>query len=168
MHTVIFSLAFAGCLLVCVSRIWPGLFKSSAGAKYNHIPLDPLETYDLRDQTLEQAQNIGPGPRLSRLLLVISICALTVRVEFFRRILKTTECTISSVEVGFNCADCVKILTFTRFSCPLLLLFTMPYDFNDRLRRRTIQLESCTRMGIRQHNNFYSCRVGDICHQHAP
>ena len=65
------------------------------------IPLDDREEASTREEIpLGQGVNaVGPGPRLSRLLLLFSICALTVRIELFRQIYRATECTTSSVEV---------------------------------------------------------------------
>ena len=69
--------------------------------KYSEIPLDDRnETHDAGNSSQNrEAQHLGPGPALSRLLLVSSICALALRVELFRRISKATECTTKSVEI---------------------------------------------------------------------
>ena len=104
-HSVICSFAAAGFLLLSISRAWPGLFRiPQSGTGYVEIPLDDREeTTDLRETTPDRdVHAVGPGARLSRLLLLVSICALTVRVELFRQIYKATECTISSVEVRHN------------------------------------------------------------------
>lgn len=101
-HTVVFSLAVAGFLLLSISRAWPRLFRSPGdGAGYVEIPLDHREeTGTHREIPSDGGAHIfGPGPRIPRLLLIASICALTVRIELFRRIYKATECTINSVEV---------------------------------------------------------------------
>jgi hypothetical protein len=102
-HTVVFCIGVAGFLLVSISRAWPGLFRASqSGAGYVEIPLDDREETSTHIEILpdRRAHTVGPGARTSRLLLVASICALTVRIELFRQIYKATECSISSVEVG--------------------------------------------------------------------
>jgi hypothetical protein len=101
-HTVVFCLAVAGLLLLSVSRAWPGLFRSpQSAAGYVEIPLNDREETSTHEEILPNrgGRVAGPALPISRLLLVASICALTVRIELFRRIYKATECTISSVEV---------------------------------------------------------------------
>jgi len=101
-HTVVFCLAVAGFLLLGVSKVWPGLFRTPQGAAgYVEIPLDDREETSAHGEILPNRDThiVGPGLPMSRLLLVASICALTVRIELFRRIYKATECTVSSVEV---------------------------------------------------------------------
>jgi hypothetical protein len=101
----VFSIAVAGFLLLSISRAWPGLFRSPhSGAGYVEIPLDDREETSTHREILPERSShvFGPGPRISRLLLVASICALTVRIELFRQIYKATECTVSSVEVIYT------------------------------------------------------------------
>jgi hypothetical protein len=101
-HTVVFSIAIAGFLLLSTSRAWPGLFRSpQRGAGYVEIPLNDIgDTSSNREIPPDRgAPIVGPGPRVSRLLLVASVCALTLRIELFRQIYKATECTVRSVEV---------------------------------------------------------------------
>jgi len=101
-HTVVFCLAVAGFLLLSVSKVWPELFRTPQGAAaYVEIPLDDLEETSAHEEILPNRGThiVGPGLPISRLLLVASICALTVRIELFRRIYKATECTVGSVEV---------------------------------------------------------------------
>jgi hypothetical protein len=101
-HTVLFCLAAAGFLLLSVSKAWPGLFRSpQSTAGYVEIPLDDLEETSAHGEILPNRGThiVGPGLPISRLLLVASICALTVRIELFRRICQATECTVSSIEV---------------------------------------------------------------------
>jgi hypothetical protein len=101
-HTIVFCLAVAGFLLLSLSRAWPGLFRSpQSAAGYVEIPLNDREETSAHEEILpnQGGHVVGPGLPISRLLLVASICALTVRIELYRRIYKATECTISSVEV---------------------------------------------------------------------
>jgi hypothetical protein len=101
-HAVVCALAVAGFLLLSTSRAWPGLFRPPRdGAGYVEIPLEDREgTGTYREVTPERGAHVGGlGPRISRLLLIATVCALSVRIELFRRISKATECTISSVEV---------------------------------------------------------------------
>lgn len=102
LHAAVFACAVSGFLLLSISRTWPALFRSArGGAGYVEIALEDREETSNDDEIPPEraGRGWGPGPRISRLLLVASVCALTVRIELFRRIYQATECTASSVEV---------------------------------------------------------------------
>ena len=112
-HTVILAFSFASFLLLSLNKTSPNLVRHRRAHSriYNAVPLEDHEDAGTLPEAIPEQHDrrAGPGPGVARLILVTSILALTVRIELFRRILKTTECTVSTVEVRASCSCHVEL-----------------------------------------------------------
>ena len=106
-HTVILAFSFAGFLLLSLNKTSPNLLRHrrTPSRTYNAVPLEDHQDLGAAPEAISEQHDrrAGPGPGIARLMLVTSILALTVRIELFRRILKATECTVSTIEVRPSC-----------------------------------------------------------------
>ena len=101
-HTIIFALTACSFALPSFSRALPRLFQPvesrQSKGQYTALPLEDLGEPNGR---LAEHPRIPPQQegkvRIS--VLALAICALSARVELYRRITQATECTINSVEV---------------------------------------------------------------------
>lgn len=102
-HIVILALTACSFALPSASKALPNLFQPPGGKKglYTALPLEELGQanrggVDHLNASSEQPQQ---GDRVRISILAAAICALSVRIELYRRISKATECTIDSVEM---------------------------------------------------------------------
>lgn len=98
-HALLVAFAASAFLLLSLGRAFPALFQApnqqQGGGDF--VPLDDRSSpQPRRTRSSLHARYNAPGllgPFLSRLLLVGAVCALPIRVEFYRRTAKATECT---------------------------------------------------------------------------
>jgi hypothetical protein len=102
-HAVVFLSFAVGVTLISFHRSYPNFCKSNQEwHQEGNLPLEgpfaPVSGNDVsRDR--HKRNYLAQWQTLPRLLLVGAIVSLVVRIELLRRILKATECTVSSVEV---------------------------------------------------------------------
>jgi hypothetical protein len=102
-HAIVF-LAFAtGVTLISFRRSFPDFFTSRQEWQQDvNLPLEELVTAVSGEDVSKDRHNrdyLAQWHTLPRVLLVGAVVSLVVRIELLRRILKATECTVSSVEV---------------------------------------------------------------------
>jgi hypothetical protein len=101
-HTVVLALTACSFALPSISRALPRLFQlpefGKSKSEYTAVPLEELGEANGR---LAEHSNTPPpqNGKVRVSVLALAICALSVRIELYRRISLATECAISSVEV---------------------------------------------------------------------
>ncbi|KPI36267.1 Beta-1,2-xylosyltransferase 1 [Cyphellophora attinorum] len=99
-HTAVLSLAVCSCCLVYASRAFPTLLSkpSQNGASPSLLPHVKEDSDEKRGVPPSATQETLNGTRRP-ILLVLAVIALSCRIETLRRITKSPECTVPSVEV---------------------------------------------------------------------
>ena len=105
-HAIVFLSFATGVTLISVWRSYPSFFGlgwDSHQEEYPNLPLEELAALSSvkHISTDRRCFNNSPSAqwKTPRALLAGAVLSLVVRIELFRRILKATECTVSSFEV---------------------------------------------------------------------
>lgn len=108
-HAIVLALTACSFALTSVCRAFPRLFdppqlRQNKGA-YTAVPLEDLGDADgrLPEHTNIASEHPRQEGKVRLSVLVLAICALSVRIELYRRISEATQCTIGSVEVFLPC-----------------------------------------------------------------
>lgn len=128
-HTLVYGLALAGFSLLSLAQSYPNLFRLPAkDGVYAQVAIkdesddESVDSYDLderKEAITEPTAIYKPlGSLFLRVLLVLSVCAISARLEIFRHISKATECATSSFEVFLPMA--VALYDALRFQKPVI------------------------------------------------
>jgi hypothetical protein len=103
-HAIVLLFFATGTTLIGIRRSSSSLFRSKQESPQdNSLQLDDLAAPDLVEdipKTVQENDVLAQSQRARlRVLLGAAVVALVARIELFRRILKATECTTSSIEV---------------------------------------------------------------------
>lgn len=104
-HAVVFLLFATGVTLIGIRRSFPNLFRLGLESNKGdtNLPLEEFPAPLLAEDISIDSYPIHNSPQAARtvprVLLVGGVVSLVVRIELLRRILKATECTVSSFEV---------------------------------------------------------------------
>jgi len=103
-HAIVFLSFTTGVVLIGFHRSFPYFFSPSQTSHEDaSLPLEEIAAPLLEEDTSDGWQNhtnFTPSRRaIPRALLLGAVTSVVVRIELLRRILKATECTVSSIEV---------------------------------------------------------------------
>lgn len=104
-HAIVLLCFATGVTLIGIHRQFPGLFRTNQESREENanLPLEDLSSPVMPEDVSKDSQLRHTAPSFqritSRALLTGAVVSLVVRIELLRRILKATECTVSSFEV---------------------------------------------------------------------
>ncbi len=104
-HAIVFLCFATGGTLIGVCRQFPGLFRANheSSQENANLPLEDLSSSLVAEDISKASQILHTAPSIQRIpfhaLLAGALVSIVVRIELLRRILKATECTVSSFEV---------------------------------------------------------------------